>query len=355
MQFDLVVQFWQPFYTGLLVALLTTPLAIYLAWKYQVVDDPRQHQHEKVVHTYPTPRLGGISVWLAVILVTLVWLPWDKHLWAIWTSSLLAVVVGVIDDKFDISPYVRLLTNLLSAVILVAVGIRIDYLSHPLGQGVINLTGWQWQIPWGAGSMVLPWLAVLVTLLWIVGMMNLVGMGAGGIEGQFPGVVVIAALFIAGYSLKFSADIAQWPVITLAAGVAGAYLGLLVYNFYPQKIIPGYSAKSLAGLWLAILAILATTKVGLLMVILGVPLVDFAWAIVRRVLSGRSPFWGDRGHLHHRLLDSGWSKVQIVLFYWIISFFLGWLALSAGTQQKILMLMVLALLVGSVLRLKHKP
>jgi len=178
--------------------------------------------------------------------------------------------------------------------------------------------------------------------------MNFIGW-SGGVEGQFPGFVAIAAATIGALSLRFSADITQWPVIILAAITAGAYLGFLPFNFYPQKIMPGYSGKSLGGFLLGVLAILSTAKVGTLIVVLGVPLADGLYSILRRVFSGRSPVWGDRGHLHHRLLDLGWGKRKVAIFYWVITAFLGFLALNLNSRQKFYTMAMIAALLGAFL------
>ena len=130
-----------------------------------------------------------------------------------------------------------------------------------------------------------------------------------------PGFVAIAAATIAFLGWKSNADFSQQLVITLAAITTGAYLGFLPWNWYPQKTIPGYGGKSLAGYLLGILAILSGAKVGALMLVLGVPFVDAAMVILKRVREGRSPVWG-REHLHHYLLELGWGKRRIALFYW---------------------------------------
>ena len=181
-------------------------------------------------------------------------------------------------------------------------------------------------------------------------------MGAKGIDGQLPGVAAIAAITIAALSLKFSADITQWPVIILAAITAGAFLGFLPWNFYPQKIMPGYSGSILAGYLLAILSILSTTKVGTLMVVLGIPLVDTGYTIVRRIMAGESPVWGDRKHLHHKLLDAGLSKKQVVYLYWASTALLGVLALYLNTSTKFYTIIGVAILIGGLLLwLTYRP
>jgi UDP-GlcNAc:undecaprenyl-phosphate GlcNAc-1-phosphate transferase len=168
--------------------------------------------------------------------------------------------------------------------------------------------------------------------------------------------VAIAAITIAALSLRFSADITQWPVIILASITAGAFLGFLPWHIYPQKIMPGYGGATLAGFLLAVLSILSTTKVGILVVVLGVPLVDTGYTIVRRILAGKSPVWGDRGHLHHRLLDAGWSKPKVALFYWAITAFLGLIALNLNTPSKFYTIVSVAVFVlGLIVWLTYRP
>jgi len=164
--------------------------------------------------------------------------------------------------------------------------------------------------------------------------MNIVGWSSG-VDGQLSSFVVVAAIITAVLGFRFSADISQWPIVVLSAGVAGAYLGFLFWNFYPQKIMPGYSGKSLAGFYLAVLAILSGAKVATMILVLGVPTVDAILTIGRRLKNGQSPVWGDRGHLHHKLLDLGWNKRTISFFYLSSSILLGLTALLLNSRQKL--------------------
>ena len=179
--------------------------------------------------------------------------------------------------------------------------------------------------------------------------MNILNMGAKGVDGQLSGTVAVAAIVIGILSLKFSADIAQWPVIILASITAGSFLGFLPWHIYPQKIMPSFSGSNLAGFMLAILSILSTTKVGTLAVVLGVPIIDTGYTIIRRIASGKSPVWGDRGHLHHKLLDNGWSKRQVALFYWVVTAVLGVFSLSLNASLKLYTIIGVAFLVGGLL------
>ena len=295
--------FLPPFLVAFLIAFLATPVAIWVYKKLDWLVDPEKEKkkHPAVVHQYPVPKGGGIPVFLALLTTSLAFLPLDKHLKGILLGAFLATVVGVLDDRLNLNPYLRLLSNLFCALLVVGAGIGIAFLTNPFN-GIIRLDQPRLSF-YLLGETRSIWVfSCLFALLWITWCMNFIGW-SGGIDGQLPGIVVIASLTIAFLSLRFSADITQWPVIVLAAITAGAYLGFLPFNFYPQKIMPGYGGKSLAGFLLATLAILSTTKVGTLMVVLGVPLIDASFIISRRILKGRSPVWGGKEHLHHQLMN----------------------------------------------------
>ena len=187
-----------------------------------------------------------------------------------------------------------------------------------------------------------------MALVWIVGTMNFVNWSKG-LDGQLPGIVVVAGIVIGLLSLRFVDDITQWPVMVVAFILAGAYLGFLLFNFYPQKIMPGYGGGTLAGYFLAVLAILSGAKVATAILVLGVPMLDAIYSIIRRVLSGKSPVWGDRGHLHHKLMDLGWGKRRIAVFYWLMSAILGLLALKLNSQYKLYTMVLLAVIIGGSL------
>ena len=172
---------------------------------------------------------------------------------------------------------------------------------------------------------------------------------SSGVDGQISGVVTVASFVLGMISLSYSADITQWPVAILAFATAGAFLGLTVFHFFPQKIMPGYSATSLAGLLLGVISILATAKVGALLVVLGVPFIDFVYILVRRIISGKSPVWGDKSHLHHKLLEMGWGKRRVALFYWLVTVVLGLAALNFQARVKLAIIIGLALLMGMFL------
>jgi UDP-GlcNAc:undecaprenyl-phosphate GlcNAc-1-phosphate transferase len=166
--------------------------------------------------------------------------------------------------------------------------------------------------------------------------MNMVNWSKG-VDGQLPGFVAITAFFLGLLAQKFTGhDINAYEVMLLSFIISGAFIGFLPFNFYPQKIMPGYGGGSLAGFLLGVLSILSFGKVGTAVLILAVPMLDAFYTIVRRIHSGHSPFRGDRGHLHHRLMDIGWGKRRIAVFYWNISLILGICSLFLKGFEKLL-------------------
>lgn len=333
-----------PFVLALIISLVVTPLTIWFFRKMGWIIDPKKTPHPAHIHKEPVPKGGGIPIFLAVTVTILVLLKPDHHILAIMFAGLLALVVGVIDDIKSSSPYLRLAMNFLVTLIIVVSGIGIAYISNPLG-GVIDLT-WP-RIGFDLlGSHHEIWLlADLFALLWIPSLMNAINWSSG-VDGQISGVITVAAVVLGLISLNYSADITQWPVATLAFATAGAFAGLTVFHFYPQKIMPGYSATSLAGLYLGVISILATAKVGALIIVLGIPLIDFGYIMIKRLLSGKSPVWGDKSHLHHKLLAMGWGKRRVALFYWVAAVVLGVAALSFEARTKLLIMIGLVILMA---------
>jgi UDP-GlcNAc:undecaprenyl-phosphate/decaprenyl-phosphate GlcNAc-1-phosphate transferase len=340
--------FLLPWLVALIVSFLVTPLVIKFAGKLGIIDDPKKSNHPKVIHTTPTPRGGGIPIFVALLVTTLIFLPIDKHVVGILIGALILVVMGILDDRYNLNPYVRLGLGFLAAAAPIASGIGIAFITNPFG-GIIDLSQPQITFSLFGGTHSIWLIADLFAIFWVTFLMNMLNMGAKGVDGQLSGVVVIAALTIAILSIRYSADITQWSVIILAAITAGAYLGFLPWHVFPQKIMPGYGGSTLAGYLLGILSILATAKVGILLVVLGVPLIDTGYVIFNRIKSGKSPVWGDRGHLHHRLLDAGLSKGNIALFYWGVTAILGIIALNLNTNAKIYTMVGIAVFLGGLI------
>lgn len=338
-----------------LMSFLVTPLVIALAWKIGIIDDPKKHKHPKVIHTYPIPRGGGLAIFIAFLLASLIFLPIDKRLLGIIGGAIVIVVIGILDDKYDLNPYIRFVFQFIAALFPIAAGIGVAFITNPFG-GIIDLSHPQISFQLFGTPHSIWILSDIFALFLIVLLMNVLNFGAKGVDGQLTGVTAITAFVVAILAGRYLEDSSQWPVIIMAAVTGGAFLGFLPWHIYPQKIMPSFSGSNLAGYLLAILAILATAKVGVLLVALAVPLTDTGYVIIRRIASGKSPFWGDRGHLHHRLLDIGWSKSQVALFYWLITGILGILALNLNTSFKLYTMIGVGLTVGAViLWLTYRP
>lgn len=329
------------------ISWMITPVVIRIYRKAGMIQK-KEKMRIMDTHERPVPRGGGIPIFLSLTIVGGIALGVDKHFLGIIGGAWVLTILGILDDKYNLSPYLRLPILLLAAAVVVASGIGIAYINLPFW-GIIQLDQPQISFMW-LGKMRSIWiLSDLFALFWIVGIMNFLNWSKG-VDGQLPGIVVISAITIALLSLKFSGDTTQWPVAILALITAGAYLGFLPWNFYPQKIMPGYGGGILGGYLLAVLSILSMTKVGTLLVVLGVPMADAGFAIIRRILKKKSPVWGDRGHLHHHLLDDlGWKKKQIAFFYWTVTGILGIIALRLNSRQKFYTILGVGLLVGGLI------
>lgn len=328
-----------------LIAIVTAPPVIRWYQDRRWLDDPSQAPHTKKTHLTPVPRGGGLVVFTALLIASLMFLNVDRYLIAILLGAGLLTIVGFLDDIFDLHPVIRLITGLIASLLVVGSGIGIAYVSNPFGAGVIHLDWLQWSLNWfGATGQV--WvLSDLLAVFFILWNMNVLNW-AKGVDGQLPGFVSIAAVFIGLLSLRFLDDPTTFNTAHLSFILAGAYLGLLFWNWYPQKMMPGYGAGSLAGYFLSVLAILSGAKVATTLMVLALPTADGLFTITRRILAGKSPFWGDRGHLHHKLMDLlGWGRRRIAIFYWAISLSLGVLSLFLSTTGKIV---VFVLTVGFV-------
>lgn len=316
-----------------LVSTAMGPIVMFLYRRFGWVDDPSTQAHPKVLHRYPVPRGGGLVVAAGIAACSIFLWPWGAQVTGVLAGGLILLISGTLDDRYDINPYIRYALNFLAAGCVILGGVGIDFITNPFGPGTINLRLFVFPVTLAGYTWWFSPVADGLALLWIVWNMNAVNWSKG-VDGQLPGFVTIAGLVIALLSLRFQGDASQWPVTVLALALSGAYAGLLIWNRFPQKMMPGYAGGSLAGYFLAVLAILSGAKVATVLLILAIPTADAIFAVVRRLAAGKSPFWGDRGHLHHRMLDSGWSIPQIARFYWFSTLLFGILALSLRSEGK---------------------
>jgi len=249
-----------PFLITLLLTGSITPLVIRLAIKYNLVDNPRTRYHPAHTHKGVIPRAGGLAIGIGFIIAVLLFVPITKITIGILIGCVILVIVGLFDDRRDVNPYVRLATNAIAALVVVFAGVGIPYITNPLG-GVLHLDTLRVTFQFFGPHSIVVWSDVFA-FLWIMWTMNIIGWSAG-VDGQMPGFVSISALVLGLLALRFTvSDPSQQSVTILAFIVSGAFFGFLPWNFFPQRIMPGYGGKTLAGFLLAILGILSYGKVG---------------------------------------------------------------------------------------------
>lgn len=332
-----------------------TPLVSQLYRHFGVIDDPSLHKHIKVTHQTPVPRGGGVALMVGVLLGIVLLLPLSPQSIAILIGGVILTMLGVADDIWDISAWWRLLATTGVALLVAGVGIGISFFTNPLTGAIIHLD--QTQLIFDLlGQTRHVWvLADLFAVIFIVAYMNIINWSTG-LDGQMPGFVTMTAIFLALLSIRFLDDPAQITVTLFCLIIAGSYAGYLPWNWFPQKSMPGYGGTSLAGFLLAIASILSGAKVATTIMILAIPTADAIFTILRRLRAGKSPFKGDRGHLHHKMIDVlGWSKPTVAKFYLITSLLLGILSLYLNYWQKLVtMLAVSACVFGFLIWAKYQ-
>lgn len=338
------MNFYQAAVVAFVLTILALPLTIKLAKKFGLVDDPSKRPHPAHVQNRIVPRAGGLAIYIGLSLTIFIFLPVEKHIQGIFAGISILLLTGLLDDKLkNFNPYLRLALLFMAALTAVSSGIGISFVSNPfswltpsVAPSVISLD--QIIIPFnflGPHKIIL--IADIFALFWIVTLTQVVNWSKG-VDGQMPGITTVTALILGILSLKlfYQGDPNQLNVAILAFITAGASFAFLIFNWHPAKIFPGFSGSTILAFMLAILSILSGTKIATALLVLAIPVADFTYTFWRRVLSGHSPVWADQEHLHHRLLELGWSHQQISLFYILGSAMLGAVALVAGTEGKVL-------------------
>ena len=285
-----------------IISLLLFPLVIRLATQYGFVDDPKTKNHPAMLHSKILPRAGGVAPYLAIVTTVGLFLPFEKHVWGMILGAGLLVIVDTLDDKFDLHPLIRLISGFLAATIVIISGVGISSINiPPLGSLNLNLIDIPIMI---FGEHHFYPLADLLAIGWIMTVTNFVNWSSG-VDGQLPTIVIISLAFIALLASRFTGyDPSQLTIIKICLIVIGAVIPLLIFNWHPAMILPGDGASTSLALIIATLAIFSGSKTATAILILGIPMIDGLFTIGRRIYHKKLPIWGDRLHLHHRLLDS---------------------------------------------------
>ncbi|MBX5469165.1 MAG: undecaprenyl/decaprenyl-phosphate alpha-N-acetylglucosaminyl 1-phosphate transferase [Thermoleophilaceae bacterium] len=285
-----------------------TPVAAAIAWRIGAIDEPR----ERGLHQFPTPRLGGLAVFLGVLAAALVFLPDTAETRGILIGAAVITLVGALDDLFELSADVKLAGQALAALIPISMGVRVASFTLPF-LGHVDL---------GTASYPL-------TMLGVVAVMNAVNF-IDGVDGLAAGVCTIAAATFAAIALSLDRDAAG----VLALVTAGACLGYLRHGFHPASIFLGDSGSNLLGYLLAVIAVQGALKTNAVialvfpLVILAVPILDSSFVIAKRVKYGRPVYKADAWHFHHRLANIGFSQRRTAVYIYLWTLSLGILALA---------------------------
>ncbi len=341
------------FIAALAVSAAITPLVKRFAFWVGAIDVPRPPRN---LHKNTTAKLGGLAVYVAVAAVVILYLhsgAVDYHvvplrfIMALLAGGAVLMLGGFLDDKYDLPPYIAWLFPALAALIVVwsGIGIGITFISNPFG-GVINLKFHILSLP---ASGVFSW-------VWMMGMMFTTKF-LDGLDGLVAGVGTIASFTL--FFLSLAPQVNQPITATLAIILTGALTGYLFHAFYPAKIFFGDGGSLFVGFMLGLLSIILGGKIATALLVMGIPVLDVAWVIARRLWYRRSPFRGDRLHLHFRLLDLGFSQRQTVLILYLIAAAFGFTAIFLQSLGKLVSLVILfgvmvVLVVGVVMLYKRK-
>ena len=307
-----------PFLVAALISFIATPVVRKGATRFGFMDIPKD---ERRVHKKAIPLSGGLAIFLAVLVGVLLFLPLEREKIAYLAGGAVIVITGLYDDKFAMSAKAKFAMEIVAAAILIAGGVKITFFTNPFygNNLLINLD----------------WLAVPITIFWVVGITNTINL-IDGLDGLACGISAIASV-----SLMFVAHRLQHDEMAiLAAILAGGCLGFLPFNFNPASIFMGDTGALFLGFTLSFLAIegvmksIAMITIFIPVLILGVPVFDTTFAMIRRKLSGKSIAEADKGHLHHRLLRHGFNQKQTVLALYGVSMVFGVIGNIVSTMHE---------------------
>ncbi len=330
------------FLTAFFLCFLSLPFVMDLAYRHKLLAQPG----ERKIHTVPIPTIGGLSLFLGFAVSVLLYTPMPREIFGffgretlgILLGSLVMVSVGLWDDWLDIRPLVKLLGQTMAFLVAWSFGIQVEY--------VTKLDGSLMLLP----SMALPGIgdfpvvSFVVTYVWMVGLSNMLNF-IDGVDGLAGGVTAISALVL----LLLAVDKQMHSLAYMLAALVGVSLAFLRYNFYPAKVFMGDCGALFVGFLLACISIQGAMKgptvVAFLtpVVVLGIPLLEGATSVVRRLAKGQGVAVADRKHIHHRLLDRGLTQKQVALVMYGVAIVLGVVALFISSNVPLVMYFIMLL------------
>jgi UDP-GlcNAc:undecaprenyl-phosphate GlcNAc-1-phosphate transferase len=313
------------------------PAVIRLARRTDIIDHPIAGK----IHTVATPLLGGIALYVGCVVAIVVFLPLSGVMRAIICGGGVALVVGIMDDRLKLSPLVHLGGQLLVAGVTIVTGLGlVTSISNPFASLPMTDQGHgNWILPSAVG--------LIFTVFWLVGMMNTVNF-LDGLDGLSIGVCAIAATGLAVWAGEHSSPAFHHADLVLPVIVVGSLLGLLPFNWNPAHLFIGDSGVLFLGVALGAISLSAPAKIGTALLLLIIPVLDVAWAIVRRIVNRRSFLSGDKQHVYHRMVEIGLSRRATVLIMYLLCGAMAATDLCVeGRVYKVVAFAVVAVLTGA--------
>lgn len=329
------------FIISFIFTFLSVPFVKRVAHKIGAIDIPKDARR---MHKKPIPRLGGLAIVFGFLVSVLCFGDLSRQMYATLTGAMIIVALGIIDDCRDLNAMLKFVIQIAAALVVVIGGdLKIDVFTNP---NIFSENPY-WVLP--------GWLSIVLTIVWIVFITNAVNF-IDGLDGLAAGVSAIMSVSLVFIALR----VGEADIALIGIALMGACFGFLPYNFNPATIFMGDTGSTFLGFMLASLSIQGVFKsyaiisFAVPLLILGLPLFDAMFAMIRRVLTGKSPMTADRGHLHHRLIDMGFSQKQTVFILYAISGVLGITAVvlaESGAMRALLLVIcvLIFLLIGGML------
>ncbi|MDO5040461.1 MAG: MraY family glycosyltransferase [Peptoniphilus sp.] len=302
------------------IVFLLTPVLKKIAFKYDFLDVPRDKRR---VHKKPIPLLGGVGLYFSTLICIIIFVGLSREIIGLIIASTIILISGLIDDKWDLSPKKKMIFQIIATLVLIMTDTKIEFFTNPF--------------QFGESVIFLKLLTVPVTVFWVVGITNTVNL-IDGLDGLAAGVSAISSISMMFIARKLGFE----DVSLIAAIIAGSCLGFLPHNFNPATIFMGDAGALFLGFVLSYITIEGIMKSAAMLtifvpvIILGVPVFDTTFAMIRRKLNGKSMVSADKGHMHHRLLSMGLSQKQTALVLYSISIIFGLLAyMIAGLDSRV--------------------
>jgi len=321
-----------PFAIAFILSLVFTLLVKKVALKYKVIDSPDK---PRKIHQRAVPLLGGVAIFLSFFITLFIFKEEilargliSSQIISFFIGALIIVLGGLADDKYNLKPKHQIILPLMAILIVILGGINVEKITNPIEMDGLIYFG--------------SFFSIAITFIWLLGMMYTTKL-LDGVDGLVSGLGAISGFII--FLFTFTTKYYQPDVGLMSLIFAAACLGFLIFNFYPAKIFLGEGGSLLLGYTIGVLAIISGGKIAIALLIMGIPIMDVAWTIIRRLISGQNPFTlADRKHLHHRFLDMGLSQRQTVLIYYFLAVIFGSAALFLQSQGKIIALGILVII-----------